>query len=116
MSSSDRPSDRGYVTAETAVLIPTLVLLLGILLWGLGAVTAHVRCGDAARAAARAAARGETTAVVTRVARATAPGGAEVRVVRDGELYRVRVVAHTPGPGALAVEVTGEAVAHAEPR
>ncbi|MGK5532843.1 TadE family type IV pilus minor pilin [Streptomyces sp. URMC 129] len=111
----DRGRDGGYVTAETAVVVPALVLLLGMLLWGLGAVGVQTRCGDAARAAARAAARGEEEADVIRVARAAAPGGAEVRVARDGDLYRVSVEARTLGPGPLAVPVSGEAVAHVEP-
>jgi Flp pilus assembly protein TadG len=110
-----RSRDRGYVTAETAVVVPCLVLLLGMLLWGLGAVGVQLRCGDAARAGARAAARGEAIAVAVDVARAAAPAGADVRVVRDGGLYRVRVEARTLGPGPLAVRVTREAVARAEP-
>ncbi|GAB2925239.1 hypothetical protein GCM10022245_67100 [Streptomyces mayteni] len=95
--------------------VPALVLVLGMLLWGLGAVTVQLRCGDAARAGARAAARGEPAAVADEVARAAAPDGAEVRIERDGELHRVVVTARTLGPGPLALPVTGEAVAHAEP-
>lgn len=106
--------ERGFVTAETAVVVPSLVLLLAMLLWSLGAAGAQLRCGDAARAGARAAARGETTAVVVEVAREAAPAGARVRVVRDGPLYRVRVEARTPGPGPLALRVSREAVARAE--
>nr|WP_110945468.1 TadE family type IV pilus minor pilin [Streptomyces avicenniae] len=110
-----RGGDGGYVTAESAIVVPALVLLLGAMLWGLGAVLVQLRCGDAARAGARAAARGEPVADVTAVAEAAAPGGARVEVHRDGELYRVRVLAATVGPDALALELTGEAVAHAEP-
>ncbi|MEV1009782.1 TadE family type IV pilus minor pilin [Streptomyces sp. NPDC049881] len=112
---STRSCDRGYVTAESAIVVPALVLLLGAMLWGLGAVAVRLQCGDAARAGARAAARGETEADVTAVAAAVAPGGARIDVRRDGELYRVMVRAETLGPGALALGVTGEAVAHAEP-
>ncbi|MDT0341881.1 TadE family type IV pilus minor pilin [Streptomyces litchfieldiae] len=110
-----RPRDRGYVTAETAVVIPALVLLLGMLLWGLGAIAVRTQCGDAARAGARAAARGEPSATVLGVARSAAPDGADVRVARDGGLYRVSVSAPTWGPGPLTLSVHGEAVAHAEP-
>jgi hypothetical protein len=110
-----RSRDRGYVTAEAAVVIPCMALLLGMLLWGLGAVSVQLRCGDAARAGARAAARGEPVTVAVEVAREAAPDGATVQVVRDGDLYRVRVQAHAPGPGPLAVRVTREAVARAEP-
>ncbi|RKN43055.1 TadE family type IV pilus minor pilin [Streptomyces hoynatensis] len=111
---SARGRDRGYVTAEAALAVPALVLLLGMLLWGLAAVTVQLRCSDAARAGARAAARGEEAAAVADVARSAAPGGAVVRVEREGGLYRVRVTARTLGPGPLALRLGGEAVAHAE--
>ncbi|WP_129841577.1 TadE family type IV pilus minor pilin [Streptomyces sp. RFCAC02] len=111
---STRSSDRGYVTAETAIVAPALVLLLGALLWGLGAVLTQLQCGDAARAGARAAARGESRADVTAAARSVAPGSARITVSLDGGLYRVRVAAGAPGPGVLDLEVTGEAVARAE--
>ena len=107
--------DGGFVTAESALAVPALLLLLGMLLWGLGVVALQLRCGDAARAGARAAARGEPAAEVTAVALAAAPGGAEVRVERDGGLHRVLVTVGAPGPGPLALPVSGEAVAHAEP-
>lgn len=114
-----RPAGQaGYVTAETAVVIPSLVVLVAMLLWGVAAVSVGLRCGDAARAGARAAARGEPPAVVAEVAEAAAPAGARVRVERDErdeELFRVRVEARTPGPGALAVSVAREAVARGEP-
>lgn len=106
--------DRGQVTAEAAVVIPALVLLVGMLMWGLGAVAAQARCGDAARAGARAAARGEDTAAATRIAEAAAPRGAMVEVTREGPFFRVTVAARAPGPGPLAVRVGGEAVAYAE--
>ncbi|ARQ69956.1 TadE family type IV pilus minor pilin [Streptomyces marincola] len=112
--SRDRAGDRGYVTAESALVIPSLVLLLGLLLWGLAAVAVSAQCGDAARAGARAAARGEPPEVVERIAREVAPPGAEVRTARDGDLYRVAVSAGTPGPGVLTIPVGRTAVAYAE--
>ncbi|MFC4034584.1 TadE family type IV pilus minor pilin [Streptomyces polygonati] len=95
----------GYVTAEAAVVIPTLVALAAFLVWGLMAGAAQLRCVDAARAGARAAARSETAADVLRVARAAAPAGAEVSVGRDGDLVRVKVAVPMPRfPVALAAE------------
>ncbi|HEY5837107.1 MAG TPA: TadE family type IV pilus minor pilin [Streptomyces sp.] len=91
-----RPGDRGYVTAETAVVIPVLVALAALLIWGLTAAAAQVRCVDAARAGARAAARSEVPGEVRKVALAAAPDGAKVRVVRDGDLVRVRVTLPRP--------------------
>jgi secretion/DNA translocation related TadE-like protein len=111
-----RGRERGYVTAETAIVAPALVALLALLLWALGAVATQLRCGDAARAGARAAARGEPAAVVLEVARAAAPHGADVRLRTEEQLHRVEVHARTPGPAALGLDVSAAATAHAEPR
>ncbi|MDB1086526.1 TadE family type IV pilus minor pilin [Streptomyces sp. ACA25] len=108
--------DRGYVTAEAACVVPALVLLVAMLLWGPAALAAQLQCGDAARAGARAVARGEPADTVLAVARTSAPAGAEVRVSRDGSLHRVEVAARAPGPGPLRVRVAAGAVAHAEPQ
>ncbi|MDP9241529.1 MAG: pilus assembly protein, partial [Actinomycetota bacterium] len=54
-----RRSDGGSVTAELATALPVLVFLLAVALGAVGAVTAQLRCVDAAREGARAAARGE---------------------------------------------------------
>lgn len=109
------PRDGGYVTAEAAIAVPALVALLAMLLWALGAVATQLRCQDAARAAARAAARGEPPAVVLQLARAAAPGGADVQLRDEGDLHHVRVVARTPGPTALALDIGADAAAHREP-
>ncbi|WP_322975426.1 TadE family type IV pilus minor pilin [Actinacidiphila bryophytorum] len=42
--------ERGYVTAETAITIPVLILVAGFLVWGLAAAVAQIECVDAARA------------------------------------------------------------------
>ncbi|MEU1130279.1 TadE family type IV pilus minor pilin, partial [Streptomyces sp. NPDC005900] len=52
-----RARDQGFVTAEAAVVLPTLVLFTMALVWTLLAVCAQIQCVDAARAGARAAAR-----------------------------------------------------------
>ncbi|WP_329134725.1 pilus assembly protein [Streptomyces sp. NBC_01476] len=88
--------DSGYVTAETAVVIPVLVALAALLVWGLMAGAAQVRCVDAARAGAREAARSGETAAAVQAARAAAPGGAEVSVERSGGMVRVRVTVPLP--------------------
>lgn len=106
-----RPGDGGYVTAETAMVIPVLVALAGLLIWGLMAAAAQVRCVDAARAGARAAARSEEPGTVRQVALRAAPAGAEVRVVRDGAMVRVRVTVPVP---RYPVPITAEAAALAE--
>ena len=107
-------SDEGYVTAETAVVVPALVLLVGMLLWGVMAAAGQIQCVDGARAGARAAARGEQGEAVRSAVRSAAPHGAVVRTVREGELVRVRVRARTAGPGPLTLALSAEAVAMAE--
>jgi hypothetical protein len=112
-------NDRGSVTAETAVALPALVLVLCAVLWAVGAVTAQLRCVDAARAGARALARGEPPGASQAAAAAAAPRGAVVSMDRDGDMVRVRVesVARPPGmllAGLASVRVRGEAVAAAE--
>ncbi|MCT2589916.1 pilus assembly protein [Streptomyces sp. N2-109] len=111
----ERCDDRGQVTAETAVVVPSLLLLLGMLLWGLMSASALIQCVDAARAGARAAARGESREAVVRAARSAAPGGAVVELSREGALIRVRVRAESAGPGPLTVPLRAVAVAMAEP-
>ncbi|MET8780628.1 MULTISPECIES: TadE family type IV pilus minor pilin [unclassified Streptomyces] len=106
--------DRGFVTAETAVVLPALVLFAMALVWALLAASAQIQCVDAARAGARAAARQEPSEVVEEVARQAAPRGARVTVNRRGDLVHVLVVAHPPGPDALPLELRHEAVASAE--
>lgn len=103
--------DAGYVTAETAIVVPTLVLLVAMLLWGVTAAAALVQCVDGARAGARAAARGEPPDAVRDVARSVAPPGARVDLAREGGLVRVRVTARTAGPGPLALPLEARAAA-----
>ncbi|WP_371588176.1 TadE family type IV pilus minor pilin [Streptomyces virginiae] len=107
-------SDRGYVTAEAALVIPALVLFAALLVWALMAAAAQIRCVDAARAGARAAARSEPVEVAQAAARAAAPPGARVELERAGDLWRVRVVAPAPGPGGLPVRLGAQAAALAE--
>jgi Flp pilus assembly protein TadG len=102
------------VTAELAVALPVLILVLAA---GLAAVTVvgqHVRAEDAAREAARAAARGDMAAA-QRLVRQVAPG-ASVSMSRSGDqtTARVSMVVHPLGAWpALTVDAT--AVAATEP-
>lgn len=79
-----RRGDGGMVTAETAILLPALAVVLAGLLWVLAAVVGQVRCLDAAREAARLAGRGDSTAAASSVARRLAPPGATVSIARHG--------------------------------
>lgn len=108
--------DRGSVSAETAVVLPVLVLVLAVLVFVLACVAAQLRCVDAARSAARLAARGETPARVEAAAREAAPPGADVRVSREGDQVLVVVDASVEpfgraARGLASVQVRGRAVA-----
>ncbi|MEU6676867.1 TadE family type IV pilus minor pilin [Streptomyces sp. NPDC046925] len=111
-----RPGDHGFVTAEAAVVLPTLVLFTMALVWALLTASAQIQCVDAARAGARAMARQDPDSAAVAAARQAAPRGASVAVRRDGDLVRVRVEADSPGPGALGLglRARSEAVALAE--
>jgi hypothetical protein len=102
------------VTAESAVVLPVLVMFAMALVWGLLVVAAQIQCVDAARTGARAAARQDPADAVVEVARDAAPRGATVTVSRDGDQVRVVVVAKPPVLGGLPFEVREEAVAAAE--
>ncbi|MEU6544537.1 TadE family type IV pilus minor pilin [Streptomyces sp. NPDC046859] len=107
-------SDRGFVTAESAVVLPVLVMFAMALVWGLLVVAAQIQCVDAARTGARAAARQEPDDSVIEVAGDVAPNGAKVTVAREGGVVRVVVVARPPVLSRLPLEVREEAVAAAE--
>ena len=95
--------EAGYVTAETAMVLPVLALLLAVALWSIAVAAAELRCIDAARDGARALARGESDAVATEVARTAAPAGAQVDVRRDGDRIVVVVSVRVGvGSGPLA--------------
>lgn len=105
------------VTAETAVVLPVLLLVLAGAVCALVLVGAQLRCVDAAREGARAAARGEDDATVARIAGAVAPDDAVVVVTGEDGSVRVEVTAGvTPlGPVPLRVGVSAVAVARLEP-
>jgi hypothetical protein len=109
--------EHGYVTAETALALPVLLAVLALALWVLNAVGTQLQCADAAAGAARAAARGEPDEVVAALAGRLGPAGARVQVQVRGEQVHVVVSATLPPPGLplAGLEVSGRAVALAEP-
>lgn len=112
-----RAADRGTVTAETAVALPSLVLVLGVALAAVEAVTVQLACIDAARTGARALARGESDRAVQALVARVAPEAASTELSEDGAFARVVVSA----PVRLGAEVTvpidvvGEAATPREP-
>ncbi|MGV0626097.1 TadE family type IV pilus minor pilin [Mycolicibacter minnesotensis] len=113
MTGRDRiVDDAGASTVEAAFALAALVVVLVVCLAGISAVSAQVRCIDAAREAARLAARGDTPAV-TAVVRRIAPAGAVVRLHAEGDLVVATVTARSallPG-----LQIGAEAVSAAEP-
>ena len=79
------------MTAETAVVLPVLLVVLAVAVWVLAAVSGQLRCTDAAGAGVRLAARGESTSAVEAAVLATAPEGSSVQVRQLGEQVEVVV-------------------------
>ena len=105
--------DRGSTTAELAVGLPALVLLLLFALGAVNAVLARMQCVDAARDAALASARGGDG---PGAGQHRAPRGATVAITLDGQqaTATVRVTVHPLGPHLPSVTVSGTAVADRE--
>jgi Flp pilus assembly protein TadG len=82
---------RGAVTAEFAVALPAVLMLLAMLLAGSAAGITQLRLEEAARASARALARGEDPAMVDGIVRKLAGASASSVVAADGEWQRVTV-------------------------
>ncbi|HEY1486952.1 MAG TPA: TadE family type IV pilus minor pilin [Micromonosporaceae bacterium] len=102
------------VTAEFAVALPALVLLLGFALGAVGATMDKLRCIDAAREAALATSRGSDGAAL---GRADGPAGASVTVTSADGVVRATVSVRTRPLGSHlpGIVVTGTAVAALEP-
>ena len=111
--------DRGGVSAEAALAMPSLVLVFGMLLWATTILADQLNCIDAARVAARAAARGESDVVAVAAAQQVAPDGATVEITHDGHWVQVVVTAEVRPDGPIvrlvpSVPVRASAVVTAE--
>ncbi len=91
----------GMVTAELAVTIPVVVLVLAFCAVGIAAGVDQLRCVDAARIGARSAARGDLPDQSRGLALRAAPADAVVAIERAGEEVRVTVSARAGGLGGL---------------
>ena len=94
--------DDGYVTAETALALPSLVVAFFALLLLVLAAGDKLRCDDAAWEAARLLARGESANVASDVALRLAPAGARM-VIEPGSSSGSDAA---PGPGVVRVIVS----------
>ncbi|MDV8147154.1 TadE family type IV pilus minor pilin [Arthrobacter sp. B10-11] len=90
--------DRGAVTAEFAVALPAVLLLLALLLAGSAAGITQLRLEEAARAGARALARGEDAGAVQGIVRQLAGASASSSIVAEGEWLSVTVSGKVSGP------------------
>lgn len=114
-----RRSERGAVTAETAMVLPLIVVVALGLAWLVGAAVAQVRITDAAREVARAVARDEPRGAAVALGRRVAPAGSRISIEDDRGLVVVEVVAELPGPGGIfrflpRLSASAEAVAAKE--
>lgn len=109
-----RGRDRGSFTAELAVGLPALMLLLFAGLTAVNAVSTKAQCVDAAREAALATARGEGGVAAGQRA---APPGATISIATAGDTVTatVRAPVRAIGSGVSVTTVTTTAVAAVEP-
>ncbi|MDE8668009.1 TadE family type IV pilus minor pilin [Pseudarthrobacter sp. H3Y2-7] len=103
----------GAVTAEFAVALPAVLLLLALLLSGAAAGVTQLRLEEAALAGGRALARGEDPAAAEGIVRALAGTSATVSVAADGEWLHVTVADRAGGPLASTLPWTLTAKASA---
>jgi Flp pilus assembly protein TadG len=105
------------VTAETAVVLPVLLLVLAGAVAAIIAVGAQLRCVDAAREGARSAARGDSAAAATAVAARAAPAGAAVEIGGGADQVTVTVSVDVAplGPLPISVRVSASATGRREP-
>lgn len=112
-----RECEQGAVTAEVAVALPAVVLVLAAVLTLAAASTAQMRALDAARAGARAVAVGEADGVVAATVRRVGGEDVDLTVHREGEWVTVTVTAPV-GAGWLSsvpLRADGTAIAWVEP-
>ncbi|WP_200903421.1 TadE family type IV pilus minor pilin [Arthrobacter sp. RIT-PI-e] len=103
--------ERGAVTAEIAVVLPALVVLLALLLGTAHVGTVQLRIEEAARAGAREAMRGESMAAVEQTVQRLAGSGARTRVgaAAGWITVEVRTEGETPLVGLLGITLEATA-------
>ena len=93
----DGRSSRGAVTAELAVGLPAVAVLLAAVLTGLAAGITQLRVEEGARAAAREIMRGDSTGAEAAARRIAGPE-AQISVSADGDWLRVQVDSAVAAP------------------
>lgn len=92
-------SDRGGVTAEFAILMPAVMLVLVLAIGALGVSAQKLALTSAAADLARLEARGDSAVAARRINEL--PGGSTVHRERDGPLLCVTITSH-PAIGLLS--------------
>ncbi|MBE3001845.1 pilus assembly protein [Nocardiopsis sp. HNM0947] len=102
---------------ETAMVLPSLLLLLALCLGVVLAASAQLACSDAARVGARALARGESDDRARELALSAAPEGADIDLEGGSDMSRVTVRAELTVGSVVAVPVqlVGTAAVPVEP-
>lgn len=108
------------MSAETAAVLPLLVVVAVGLCWLIGLAVVQMRVTDAARESARLLARGESEGAATALARRVAPDGSGVTVGTESGMVVVWVTAPVRGPAGVfsawgGFDIDAEAVAAVEP-
>lgn len=106
------------MTAEVAVALPSLILLLALLLGAATAGLTQLRLEEAARAGAREVVRGEPAAQVQVTVRRLAGSRSQLRVMEEGVWTTVTVGSRVslPGMDFLGWDLSASATARAELR
>ena len=106
--------ERGGVTAELAIGLCSVSVVLTLLLGAAGAVRTELQVADGARAGARAAAAGQDAAGVREVVSRVAGAGAVASVAGGGGWTTVTVSASTGLPGLGGWRASASATARTE--
>lgn len=108
--------ESGAVTAELAVTLPAVILLLAFLLAAGAAGITQLRLEEAARAGARALARGETEGEVQGIVQRIGGEEASVHVGSDGDWFSVTATARAGGAVGPLIpwDLTATAIARQE--
>jgi len=113
----EREDQRGSTTAEFAVVLPCVALLVAVVAAAGAGGRAQLQCQDAAWTAARLAARGEAPGAAIAAAGAVAPSGVRVALSGDDRTVTAMVtgrVSLLPGDGRWQLGVSCSSTAWRE--
>ena len=108
-------TDRAMVTAELALGVGSLVILVGLLVGVFSAIGLQLGCQSAATEIARQEARGDTSAVQSATSRLPHGSTVGIRKSRGGVSAEVRATARPWGSRLPGVPVTAKATMLWEP-